>query len=86
MTEQEAAGLDDVGRHRPLAEQRVFEAGDGLPALLLVAVDAMRRSETVDQTRGEDAPHEAEPSGRPGGGQGGGHGWADSSVVAGDDA
>ena len=44
----EAAGLDDVGGHRPLAEQRVFETGDRLPALLLVAVDAVRPVEFGD--------------------------------------
>ena len=38
----EGAALDDVGGDRPLAEQRIFEAGDRLPAQLLVAVDAVR--------------------------------------------
>ena len=45
---QKAPRLDDVGGHRPLAEQRIFEAGDRLPALLLVAVDAMRPVEFGD--------------------------------------
>ena len=44
----EAAGLDDVGGDRPLAEQRVFQAGHRLPALLLVAVDAVRPVEFGD--------------------------------------
>ncbi|GLS38842.1 hypothetical protein GCM10010869_44390 [Mesorhizobium tianshanense] len=44
----EAAGFDDVGRHRSFAEQRVFETGDRLPALLLVAIDAVRPVELGD--------------------------------------